>query len=432
MVALVNSFGRKINDIGGGSVAAPTALPNTDQSRNYNLDGTGNWKNSTFTPVGGSQTTDQRSNNQLNQITQRTVGTGSLVKFQYDGQATPATGNGNLTNDGTLIYQYDALNRLIQVNRASDGLAIATYVYDAGNRRVRKTVTNGGVTGNIPNGTTDYVWQGWQTMEERNPFGGSGSTDTPTKQFIWGTYIDECIQLMLLVLIGPEELPDGPYYPLQDLLYRTVALTDFSGAVAEAYDTEAYGNTLIFTGPGADGIWFTDDDVQSNYEANSIIYCGYRYDAETENYYVRNRYYSPTLGRWITRDPIGYEGGINLYGYVESSPAGEVDLSGLGGPTAAIPPGYLRNGNPPVPPAPPRKNYSGVCGVSKFDTGWEHAIIEGTVGGGITGAAAAASATTPADLPGIVVGSIAGAGIGLVGGLIGYPIWTGIEHFVDR
>ena len=55
---------------------------------------------------------------------------------------------------------------------------------------------------------------------------------------------------------------------------------------------------------------------------------GYRYDAETENYYVRNRYYSPTLGRWLTRDPIGYQGGINLYGYVNSSPVGNVDAEG--------------------------------------------------------------------------------------------------------
>ena len=57
--------------------------------------------------------------------------------------------------------------------------------------------------------------------------------------------------------------------------------------------------------------------------------CGYRYNAETENYYVRNRYYSPPLGRWLTRDPIGYRGGINLYGYVNSSPVGNVDAEGL-------------------------------------------------------------------------------------------------------
>jgi RHS repeat-associated protein len=70
--------------------------------------------------------------------------------------------------------------------------------------------------------------------------------------------------------------------------------------------------------------------------------CGYRYDAETGNYYVRNRYYSPTLGRWLTRDPIGYRGGINLYCYVNSSPVGNVDAEGLQRFTLT-----------PVQPAPP-------------------------------------------------------------------------------
>jgi uncharacterized protein RhaS with RHS repeats len=37
--------------------------------------------------------------------------------------------------------------------------------------------------------------------------------------------------------------------------------------------------------------------------------CHPRYSAETENYYVRNRYYAPVLGRWLTRDPIGTRGG---------------------------------------------------------------------------------------------------------------------------
>jgi RHS repeat-associated protein len=181
---------------------------------------------------------------------------------------------------------------------------------------------------NIPNGTTDSCWFGWQTMEERNPYGGSGSTDTPTKEYIWGTYIDECIQIHLLVPAGPQQLPLRHYYLLQDTLHRAVALTNSGGEIQEAYDTDAYGNTIIFTGPGADNTWFTDDDTQSSYGANDIIYCGYRYDAETENYYVRNRYYSPILGRWLTRDPIGYRGGINLYGYVNSSPVGNVDPAG--------------------------------------------------------------------------------------------------------
>jgi RHS repeat-associated protein len=202
-------------------------------------------------------------------------------------------------------------------------------VVDAVNRRLRKTISDGGLPINIPNGTIDCIWFGWQAMEERNPFGGTGSTDTPIRQYVWGTYIDECLQINLLQAAGPQSLPAGYYYLLQDTLYRSMALTNSAGSVVEAYDTDAYGNTLIFTGPGADGTWFTDDDVQSNYGANSIIYCGYRYDPESENYYVRNRYYAPALGRWLTRDPIGVKGGTNLYAYVASSPVGKVDAWGL-------------------------------------------------------------------------------------------------------
>jgi RHS repeat-associated protein len=55
--------------------------------------------------------------------------------------------------------------------------------------------------------------------------------------------------------------------------------------------------------------------------------CGYRYDAETDNYYVRNRYYSPILGRWLTRDPIGYQGGKNLYEYCGGRPVTAIDPS---------------------------------------------------------------------------------------------------------
>ena len=92
---------------------------------------------------------------------------------------------------------------------------------------------------------------------------------------------------------------------------------------------DAYGNTLIVTAPGPDGLWFTDDDVQSDYGANEIIYCGYRCDPETQLYYVRNRTYNPVLGRWIQRDPIGYQDGPNIYIYAASNGVRFLDPSGL-------------------------------------------------------------------------------------------------------
>ena len=61
---------------------------------------------------------------------------------------------------------------------------------------------------------------------------------------------------------------------------------------------------------------------------NEIIYCGYRFDPDTQLYYVRNRTYSPVLGRWIQRDPIGYKGGINLYEYAGGGPTAKIDPRG--------------------------------------------------------------------------------------------------------
>ena len=110
-------------------------------------------------------------------------------------------------------------------------------------------------------------------------------------------------------------------------LGSTAAGTYSNGGLAGNIPNETT-DTLIFTGPGTDGIWFTNDDVQSSYGANEIIYCGYRYDPETELYYVRNRSYNPILGRWLQRDPIGYAGGINLYEYVGGNPVVFTDPDG--------------------------------------------------------------------------------------------------------
>ena len=103
------------NNAGGGSISSAITLPGTDSARSYLLDGLGNWRNTAFTPVGGSAETEVRQHNGLNQITRRQNPAASppLVNPTYDK-------NGNLTNDGTLSYTWDALNRLVSAGASAN------------------------------------------------------------------------------------------------------------------------------------------------------------------------------------------------------------------------------------------------------------------------------------------------------------------------
>ncbi len=83
--------------------------------------------------------------------------------------------------------------------------------------------------------------------------------------------------------------------------------------MAEAVQSyDAYGKvSALITGPGTDTVWFTADDVLAanpNVSAigNPWFYTGQRLDGETGLMYYKNRYHSVDLGRFVSRDPIGY------------------------------------------------------------------------------------------------------------------------------
>ena len=147
---------------------------------------------------------------------------------------------------------------------------------------------------------------------------------------------------------GPQNLPAGNYYLLQDTLYRVAALTDSGGNIVEAYDTDAYGNTLIFTAADPSGNWqVVQRYVYISYGTITVLnadwstpptgtqplvdnlYQGMTLDQVTGLYDERFRNYSPSLGRWINQDPAGYINGANTYQFVVSDPAENVDPWGV-------------------------------------------------------------------------------------------------------
>jgi RHS repeat-associated protein len=90
-------------------------------------------------------------------------------------------------------------------------------------------------------------------------------------------------------------------------------LLDTSQAVVAAYTYDTFGKVMIQTGA-----------LDQPYKFSTK-----RYDEKTGLSYYGYRYYSPALGRWMTRDPLEEAGGINLYEFVKNNPLSFVDPFGL-------------------------------------------------------------------------------------------------------
>ena len=115
---------------------------------------------------------------------------------------------------------------------------------------------------------------------------------------------------------------DDRRYYLTDANFNVTTLTDTAGAACERYQYSPYGRVTIY-----DATW-TNTRSTSTHNTRHL-YTGRRLDAETGLYYYRNRYYGATLGTFLSRDPIGYYGGINLFEYVGSGSTNRTDPSGL-------------------------------------------------------------------------------------------------------
>ena len=202
--------------------------------------------------------------------------------------STPYTtdADGNLTQAGTDQARYDAANRLIWI---FDGTTTTTYVYDGDGLRTSKT--SGGAT-------TNDTWD----LNRSTPVVLADSTF----KYVYG------LGLVYAVTNGGSL---GVYHT--DGLGSVRAITDANGNLVEAYLTDAFGVSLGTEGTVTQPFGFT----------------GQQQDTESGLYYLRARYYSPTLGRFISRDPtfgsITNPLSLNRFGYALDNPGLLVDPSGL-------------------------------------------------------------------------------------------------------
>jgi RHS repeat-associated protein len=191
---------------------------------------------------------------------------------------------GNVT-----LYAWDSRNRLTGL--IEPGVE-ATFDYDALDRRIARTV----------NGRrTDYIYDGLQAIGELTDGGSAG----------------------LLTSLGIDEViarysQAGARYYLTEALNTVFAQTRADRSIQNSYLYSPWGETTS-TGPD---------------ESNPIQYTARENDG-TGLYYYRARYYDPRGKRFVSKDPIGLQGGVNLYTYVGNDPVSLRDPYGLEPPADA-------------------------------------------------------------------------------------------------
>jgi RHS repeat-associated protein len=300
-----------------------TGITSLQQTEVFSFDETGNWL-SDYNSTGGPLT-QSRTHNAANEIASIT-GPTSVVQPVYGavGNTTTVPQPGNWTAGHTL--KWDAWNRLVEVSTAA-----TAYRYDALFRRIYI---------NVGGAEHDYYYTDqWQVSEV---FNGS----TLSWRAFWGLRnLNDIIKRDGVSGLGTS------LYGLRDKL-NFVAVTDSSGSVNLRIAYNTFGEARYLTSAWAAG---------SNTYYWNCLFHGYEWDAQSGFLAVRYRTYHPTLGRWLSRDPIGEKGGLNLYAMVLNNPISNNDMLGLDLGGDGTPYGYdptqpgPHNGYEPDPTYPPGK-----------------------------------------------------------------------------
>ena len=198
-------------------------------------------------------------------------------------------------------YGYDNRNRLVSAqDTTTSGVQMqATYVYDALGQRIEKDVWTRSAGGT----TTRFAYDGGEIWADLS------STNTLQTRYVRG---DRVLEMLARIVSGTAA------WFLADRMGSVRNVMDNTGAVIDTITYDGYGNITSETSPANGG---------------KYKYDGYRLDAETGLLRpdpTKGRYYSPTIGRWMNEDPIGFDAqDMNLWRYARNNPTNLTDYSGL-------------------------------------------------------------------------------------------------------
>ena len=200
--------------------------------------------------------------------------------------------------DRSRTYGWNGENRLIS---AENGDTRLEFSYDYMGRRFEKKV----YTANVLTKHEKFVYDGYKLIQVLDALNDNAVTMT----FVWhpeSTGLDTPFSMTY----------DGEtYYYVTDGNKNVTALLDADGNRAAEYIYHPFGTIYSKTGPMVD--------------LNPFRFSSEYHDDETGLVYYNYRYYSPELGRWISRDPIEEEGGVNLYAMVGNNPVNYWDSLGF-------------------------------------------------------------------------------------------------------
>nr|MDU9044388.1 RHS repeat-associated core domain-containing protein [Candidatus Electrothrix aestuarii] len=255
----------------------------------------------------GTYTSVGYTANDLNQYTSVETNNGAAASPAYDN-------DGDLTDDGTFIYTWNGENRLSTVTPKTPAVSDEKleFLYDYMGRRARKITTAWDGSTWQSDETRFFVYDGWNLIEELD---GAGAV---TASYIHGLDLSQSLQgaggiggILARVDHGTDKV-HLYFYDANGNVGQLIDTAD--GSVVAAYEYAPFGGLTSAMG---------------TYATTSPFRFSSKYaDDVTGLYYYGYRYYSPRLGRWLSRDPIGEEGGINLYGFVGNDGGNAIDPAG--------------------------------------------------------------------------------------------------------